>query len=140
MGIPPGIQKIIFILLLFSLTGCFVPIGLDFQEAPLPEEGQEEEQPQEPVEGEEDIVEEGAAGPPVSDETFFRYSVLTEMSAVRFNTPHPFKQMTEQFSTGQGDVIILSQSCIHLPFRTRPQITTNIDWINNCGRFIRFGA
>ena len=30
-----------------------------------------------------------------ASEPFFRYSILTEMVALRFNSPHPFKQMTD---------------------------------------------
>ncbi|MBF0286330.1 MAG: hypothetical protein HQM14_00815 [SAR324 cluster bacterium] len=38
---------------------------------------------------------EGVAGSSVgSSDSFFRFSVLTEMMALRFNDPHPYKQMT----------------------------------------------
>lgn len=43
------------------------------------------------VEGQEGEALETAA--PAGD-SFFRFSILTEMMAMRFNTPHPFKQMT----------------------------------------------
>lgn len=52
-------------------------------------QAQEDEQEQQ-----EAVAEEAVEGTIASDETFFRYSILTEMNAVRFNLPHPFRQMT----------------------------------------------
>lgn len=36
-----------------------------------------------------------AQNQPAADAPFFRYSVLAEMIALRFNSPHPFKQLTD---------------------------------------------
>ncbi len=47
-----------------------------------------------PLYAQEEVAPEGEGAALASDEPFFRFSAITEMSAVRFNDPHPYKQMT----------------------------------------------
>ena len=85
-----------------------------------PLQAQEEEVP-----AEEQVVEEGVEGEEaveaaaVSDETFFRFVIFTEMYAVRFDDPHPYKQMTG--SKKFDDTIAIPQTGLEFGGRVNNQ-------------------
>ena len=103
--------KIVLGLLLFCGMVLYdvSPLQAQEEEVPVEEQAVEEE-----VEGEQ-AVEAGGA----SDETFFRFSIFTEMFAVRFDDPHPYKQMTG--SKKFDDTIAVPQTGLEFGSRVNNQ-------------------
>ncbi len=84
----------LYTILLLFINGLllYAPASLFAQQEAIPaDEAEQLAEFEEGAEGTEGVAE-GSVGP---SDSFFRFSVLLEMMALRFNDPHPYKQMTD---------------------------------------------